>query len=202
MLVGMAATFAIVATLAAVGGGWAVQANEVGRWAALLLLALFGIALVFPGISDRLTRPLVALGSRMSERDRAAGQHLVVGRARRRDRAAVGAVRRADPRHHLHRRGAQRRELQHDFAARSLMRSAQRPRWPRAAGRRQGVRAHEEVARRQRAHPPGAWRAGAGRRRRHRARPRHARAFEAVERADRELGNRPRAQARREPADG
>src|SRR3982751_405536 len=69
MLVGMAATFAIVATLAAVGGGWAVRANQVGRWAALLLLALFGIALVFPSISDRMTRPLVALGSRMTERE-------------------------------------------------------------------------------------------------------------------------------------
>ena len=68
MLVGMAATFALVATLAAVGGGWAVQANAIGRWAALALLALFGLALVFPQISDRLTRPLVALGSRMSER--------------------------------------------------------------------------------------------------------------------------------------
>src|SRR5690348_17096547 len=69
LLAGMAATFAIVATLAAVGGGWAVQANQVGRWAALILLALFGIALVFPSVSDRLTRPLVALGSRMSERE-------------------------------------------------------------------------------------------------------------------------------------
>jgi cytochrome c biogenesis protein CcdA/thiol-disulfide isomerase/thioredoxin len=69
MLAGMAATFAIVATLAAVGGGWAVRANQVGRWAALVLLALFGIALVFQSISDRLTRPLVALGSRLSERD-------------------------------------------------------------------------------------------------------------------------------------
>ena len=68
MLVGMAATFAIVATLAAVGGGWAVRANQAGRWAALVLLALFGIALVFPAISDRMTRPLVALGSRLSER--------------------------------------------------------------------------------------------------------------------------------------
>ena len=69
MLVGMAATFAIVATLAAVGGGWAVQANAVGRWAALILLALFGIALIFPSVSDRLTRPLVALGSRLTERE-------------------------------------------------------------------------------------------------------------------------------------
>ena len=68
MLAGMAATFAIVATLAAVGGGWAVRANAIGRWAALVLLALFGIALVFPAISDRLTRPLVALGSRLTEK--------------------------------------------------------------------------------------------------------------------------------------
>src|SRR6478609_9570369 len=69
MLVGMAATFAIVATLAAVGGGWAVRANEFGRWAALALLALFGIALIFPSLSDRMTRQLVALGSRLAERE-------------------------------------------------------------------------------------------------------------------------------------
>ena len=69
MLGGMAATFAIVATLAAVGGGWAVRANAIGRWAALILLALFGIALVFPSVSDRLTRPLVAMGSRLTERE-------------------------------------------------------------------------------------------------------------------------------------
>src|SRR5918998_4195614 len=68
MLIGMAATFALVATLAAVGGGWAVRANEAGRWAALALLAVFGIALVFPALSDRATRPLVSLGSRLSER--------------------------------------------------------------------------------------------------------------------------------------
>ena len=68
MLAGMALTFAIVATLAAVGGSWAVRANEVGRWIALGLLALFGLALIFPSLSDRATRPLVALGSRLSER--------------------------------------------------------------------------------------------------------------------------------------
>jgi cytochrome c biogenesis protein CcdA/thiol-disulfide isomerase/thioredoxin len=74
MLAGMATTFAVVATLAAVGGGWAVQANEYGRYAALTLLALFGITLLFPALSDRLTRPVVALGSRLSETaDRRAG---------------------------------------------------------------------------------------------------------------------------------
>lgn len=67
MLVGMAATFAGVATLAAVGGGWAVEANEYGRVAAITLLAVFGIFLLFPSLSERLTRPLVALGARLSQ---------------------------------------------------------------------------------------------------------------------------------------
>src|SRR5271165_6215431 len=48
MLAGMAATFAAVATLAAVGGGWAVEANEYGRVAAIVLLALFGLTLLYP----------------------------------------------------------------------------------------------------------------------------------------------------------
>ncbi len=67
MLVGMAATFAGVATLAAVGGGWAVEANEYGRVAAITLLAVFGLFLLFPSLSERLTRPLVALGARLSQ---------------------------------------------------------------------------------------------------------------------------------------
>ena len=66
LLLGMAATFALVATLAAVGGGWAVSANEFGRYAAIALLALFGLTLLFPSLAERLTAPLVALGSRMS----------------------------------------------------------------------------------------------------------------------------------------
>jgi cytochrome c biogenesis protein CcdA/thiol-disulfide isomerase/thioredoxin len=74
MLVGMAATFAAVATLAAVGGGWVVAANEYGRLAALALMALFGIALLFPTLSDRLTRPVVALGARMSQSAEAGGR--------------------------------------------------------------------------------------------------------------------------------
>jgi cytochrome c biogenesis protein CcdA/thiol-disulfide isomerase/thioredoxin len=77
LLIGMAATFAAVATLAAVGGGWAVEANEYGRLAALALLALFGVTLLFPALADRMTRPLVALGGRLSQsadgRERAGG---------------------------------------------------------------------------------------------------------------------------------
>lgn len=68
LLAGMAMTFAAVATLAAFGGGWAVQTNHVGRLAAILLLSLFGVALLFPSLSTRLTQPLVNLGSRLSQR--------------------------------------------------------------------------------------------------------------------------------------
>jgi cytochrome c biogenesis protein CcdA/thiol-disulfide isomerase/thioredoxin len=67
LLVGMALTFALVATLAAVAGGWAVAANQWGRAVAIVLLGLFGIALLFPELSDRLTRPLVAVGARLSQ---------------------------------------------------------------------------------------------------------------------------------------
>jgi cytochrome c biogenesis protein CcdA/thiol-disulfide isomerase/thioredoxin len=67
LLGGMAITFAGVASLAAVGGGWAVQANGVGRIVALVVLAFFGLLLLFPSLADRATRPLVALGARLSE---------------------------------------------------------------------------------------------------------------------------------------
>jgi hypothetical protein len=92
----MAVTFASVATLAAVGGGWVVEANNYGRFAALALLALFGVALLFPALSDWLTRPLVALGARMSQ---SANRHRRVGgpaiaASRCRDRPALGALRR------------------------------------------------------------------------------------------------------------
>jgi cytochrome c biogenesis protein CcdA/thiol-disulfide isomerase/thioredoxin len=67
LLAGMALTFALVATLAAVGGGWVVQVNQYGRWLALVFVALFGLTLLLPRLAERLTRPLVAAGSRLSE---------------------------------------------------------------------------------------------------------------------------------------
>ncbi|MDI9855577.1 cytochrome c biogenesis protein DipZ [Comamonas sp. 17RB] len=67
LLAGMALTFAVVASLAAVGGGWVVAANQLGRGLALVLMAAFALALLWPGLSERLTRPLVAMGSRLSD---------------------------------------------------------------------------------------------------------------------------------------
>ena len=68
LLVGMALTFAGVATLAALGGGWAVRANEAGRWIALAVMAVLGLSLLLPAVGDRLMRPLVSLGSWLTER--------------------------------------------------------------------------------------------------------------------------------------
>ena len=89
LLVGMAAMFTAVATLAAVGGGWAVAANEYGRIAAMGLLAAFGVILLVPSIADRVTAPLVRLGGRLSQsasqpgatREPSLGSSLLLGAA-------------------------------------------------------------------------------------------------------------------------
>lgn len=67
LLAGMALMFTLVATLAAVGGAWVVKANEYGRWLALVLLALFALALLLPHLAERLTAPLVSIGNRLAE---------------------------------------------------------------------------------------------------------------------------------------
>ena len=65
MLAGMAITFALVATLATVGGAWAIRANEYGRFAAIVLLALFGLSLLSPRVASLLSRPVVDLGNNL-----------------------------------------------------------------------------------------------------------------------------------------
>jgi cytochrome c biogenesis protein CcdA/thiol-disulfide isomerase/thioredoxin len=66
LLAGMALTFAGVASLAAVGGAWAVRANQYGRGLALVLLTAFAATLLSPRLADRLSRPFVALGNRLT----------------------------------------------------------------------------------------------------------------------------------------
>jgi cytochrome c biogenesis protein CcdA/thiol-disulfide isomerase/thioredoxin len=65
MLVGMAVTFAAIATLAAVGGAWAVHLNQYGRWVALVVMAGFALTLLSRRLAEAVTRPLVALGNRL-----------------------------------------------------------------------------------------------------------------------------------------
>jgi len=67
MLVGMALTFAVVATLAAVGGGWAVRANQYGRIVAMAVLAVLGLTLLSNHVAEWVSRPFVALGSKLTQ---------------------------------------------------------------------------------------------------------------------------------------
>src|SRR5579872_6411870 len=65
LLAGMAATFAVVAGLATYAGGWVVRANQIGRWIAVVVFAVLGLALLFPGFAEYLSRPFVRLGGRV-----------------------------------------------------------------------------------------------------------------------------------------
>jgi cytochrome c biogenesis protein CcdA/thiol-disulfide isomerase/thioredoxin len=66
ILLGMALTFAGVASLAAVAGEWAVDASQYGRYVALAVLALFALTLLSDRLAAFLTRPAVAIGERLS----------------------------------------------------------------------------------------------------------------------------------------
>ena len=67
ILIGMALTFTLLASFAAVGGAWLVEVNQYGRYGAMLLLLLMWLALIFPTLSDRLMRPFVSLGGRLQQ---------------------------------------------------------------------------------------------------------------------------------------
>ncbi|MCO8169237.1 cytochrome c biogenesis protein DipZ [Pseudomonas sp. 21LCFQ02] len=84
LLAGMALTFALVATLAAVGGAWVVRLNQYGRWLALAFITLFALTLLLPQLAERLTRPLVAAGNRLNaaaghDQQPRAGTSLLIG---------------------------------------------------------------------------------------------------------------------------
>ena len=67
LLAGMAVTFAAFAAIATVGGAWIVRANQYGRFVALVVLAIFGVTLLWPALADWISRPFVRLGSRLSQ---------------------------------------------------------------------------------------------------------------------------------------
>src|ERR1700760_1483363 len=78
MLIGMSLAFAVVASFASVAGGWVVSANQYGRLAALMLLAVFGLTLLFPELADRMMQPLVAVGARLSQSTEGASQETLL----------------------------------------------------------------------------------------------------------------------------
>jgi len=83
LLLSMAVTFAGVASLAVVGGSWLVRANQYGRVVALVVFAVLGLSLLWPAFAERLSRPFVQLGSRLtnsaSSNGGGIGQSLLLG---------------------------------------------------------------------------------------------------------------------------
>ncbi len=67
LLLSMAITFAAVASIAVAGGSWLVRANQYGRIAALIVFGLMGLSLLWPAFAERLSRPFVRLGSRLTQ---------------------------------------------------------------------------------------------------------------------------------------
>ncbi len=75
LLIGMAVTFAGIASLAAVGGAWAVRVNQYGRVIALVLMTAFAATLLSRRLADWFARPFVALGNRLIPQDSAGDTH-------------------------------------------------------------------------------------------------------------------------------
>lgn len=65
LLAGLVLTFAAMASLAAAAGTWIVRANQIGRYAALVIFAVLGVSLLFPAVAEYLSRPFVRLGSKV-----------------------------------------------------------------------------------------------------------------------------------------
>jgi cytochrome c biogenesis protein CcdA/thiol-disulfide isomerase/thioredoxin len=83
LLIGMAATFSVVAGVVTFAGSWVVRANQIGRILAIVVFALLGLALLFPALSEYLTKPLVRLGGKVQGQNSteapSIGRSLVLG---------------------------------------------------------------------------------------------------------------------------
>ena len=63
MLGGLALAFTGAALLATTAARWLLVANEIGRYVALLLLALVGVSLISTRAAERFTRPVTRIGA-------------------------------------------------------------------------------------------------------------------------------------------
>lgn len=66
MLLGLALTFALIATAGTASAAWIGQAADAGRWIALALLTVVGVSLLSERAASVLTCPVVRLGSRLT----------------------------------------------------------------------------------------------------------------------------------------
>src|SRR5690348_1885183 len=68
LLIGMALTFVVLSSVATLGGAWIVAANQYGRLAALILMTGFGLTLLSDRLATIVSRPVVALGEKLANR--------------------------------------------------------------------------------------------------------------------------------------
>ena len=68
LLIGMALTFTVVGSVAALAGDWVVRANQLGRGIALAVFAGVGATLLIPQLADLIARPAVRMGAALQER--------------------------------------------------------------------------------------------------------------------------------------
>ncbi|MEI5998683.1 cytochrome c biogenesis protein DipZ [Paraburkholderia bengalensis] len=81
LLAGLALTFSAVTGIGIAGLNGAVQLSHYGRWLSLALFAVFGASLLFPAISERLSRPLADVGNRFNSFSHAHGTRFQIGSA-------------------------------------------------------------------------------------------------------------------------
>ncbi len=82
LLFGLAIAFTFAATIATVAAHWLIVANEWGRRAALILMALVGVSLLSIRIAELIARPFARAGAWLlaNKRDEAAtGKNLIIG---------------------------------------------------------------------------------------------------------------------------
>lgn len=68
LFAGMIVMFTLVAMLVTVASEWIVNATLVGRWVALLVLAIAALALIFPQFAQRIAGPAVSAGNALNNR--------------------------------------------------------------------------------------------------------------------------------------
>lgn len=68
LFAGMIVMFTLVAMLVTAAGEWIVSATQIGRWAALVILAAAALGLIFPNVAQRIAGPAVRAGNLLNQR--------------------------------------------------------------------------------------------------------------------------------------
>ncbi|MGG7521988.1 cytochrome c biogenesis protein/redoxin [bacterium BS0013] len=68
LFAGMIVMFTLVAMAVTVASEWIAEATLIGRWVALVILAIAALSLIFPSFAQRIARPAVSVGNVLNTR--------------------------------------------------------------------------------------------------------------------------------------